>query len=504
MMSTDYQNPFADYCNIISGNRFIGRIDSLKVIESRVIRPQEAGNLAIIGEPGIGKSSLVHKAIIERREELIAKRFLPLWINLANFDNSSLFFRYLVTSCYDELDELYWLNKSIIRAKERALEDELSWNEGYGRIQRFFQKIRQSDRRILFILDEFDHARILFKGDISGFQGLRELSYRPEWRVTFITTSRRTIRHIELQTQAISTFDGIFHKHYLGMFEKGSTEAYFSRLSSVGISIDSSVREQVDFYCGGYPYLLEMLGYQIVETFYEQQKVDVEQSAQMLEGSFLDQYDRMVDLIREDGNFHKLLQILFGWAVDVKQTDIDDFLRYGLLQVNEQGTYQAFSMHFQTYLKLIERQVDLKDVLRDMELAIRHLITKKMLEKYGNNWIVKLEQTDSKAKIIFDRCRRYKQNFRSRTSSLNLLDFAYLKDLFVLILIQNEWENIFKPILGQNKPYWLQRSQFLSKIRNSLAHHYDQALYEYERQIAEGYCKEILELIHNNSQSGTP
>jgi len=499
-MYTDYQNPFADYGTIISGDRFIGRQNSLKVIESRVIRPRKPGNLAIIGEPRIGKSSLVYKAVIERRDELIAKKYLPIWINLATFDNSSLFFRYLVISCYDELEELGWLNKPIIRASERALEDELSWSEGYGRIQRFFQKVRQSDIQILFILDEFDHARFLFKGDISGFQGLRELSYRPEWRVTFITTSRRTIRHIESQTQAISTLDGIFHKHYLGMFEKIGTDAYFLRLSSVSISIDSFIQKQVDFYCGGYPYLLEMLGYEMVEMFYEQQQVDVKKCIQTLERSFLDQYDRMLDLMREDETLHKLLQILFGWAVDVKQTDIDDFLRYGLLQITEQGTYQAFSMHFQTYLKLVERQVDLRNVLRETEIALRYFITEKMRDKYGDSWIEELEKKHPKAKTLFDRCRgeqqREKNSFGSRASQ-NLLDFTYPRELFDVILIKNEWQTVFKSIFGKGPPYWDQRAQLLSRIRNPLAHNRDQVLYEHERQIAEGYCKEILELIRN-------
>jgi hypothetical protein len=225
MSTNHYQNIFADCDNIINGGRFIGRIESLKVIERRVIRPREPGNLAIIGEPRIGKSSLVYKAIIDRREELLSQKCLPIWINLATFDKSSLFFRYLVTRCYDELEELDWQNELIKRAKERALEDELSWSEGYGRIQRFFQKIRQSGLRILFILDEFDHARYLFNGKISCFQRLRELSYRPEWRVTFITTSRRTIRKIELQTPANSALDDIFHKHYLGKFEKSKNQS---------------------------------------------------------------------------------------------------------------------------------------------------------------------------------------------------------------------------------------------------------------------------------------
>ncbi len=46
-MSTNYQNPFINDGTIISGDYFIGRQDSLKVIERRVIRPR-GGNLVII------------------------------------------------------------------------------------------------------------------------------------------------------------------------------------------------------------------------------------------------------------------------------------------------------------------------------------------------------------------------------------------------------------------------------------------------------------------------
>jgi AAA+ ATPase superfamily predicted ATPase len=169
-MNIDFENPFADYGIIISGERFIGRKESLEVIESRIVRPKEPGNLAIIGEPSIGKSSLVYKSIIDRKEEFIARKFIPIWINLATYDKSSIFFRSLVMRCMDEMEDLGWLSEPIQRAAERALEDELSWSEGYNRIQRFFEKVRKAGYRVLFILDEFDHARRLFKGDVSGFK----------------------------------------------------------------------------------------------------------------------------------------------------------------------------------------------------------------------------------------------------------------------------------------------------------------------------------------------
>jgi len=496
-MNQDFENPFADYGNIVRGERFIGRRDDLRVIENRVIRPREAGNIAIIGEPRIGKSSLVYKAIIERKGELIARKLLPIWINLATYDQAPIFFRSMVTRCVDEMEDLDWLSGPVRRAADHALQDELSWSEGYGRIQRFFEKIRQAGVRVLFILDEFDSARRLFRGDISGFQGLRELSYQPEWRVTYITTSRRTIRDIELQTQAISTFDGIFHKHYLAMFGEEDLQEYLARFTSVGISDTSALSKRVSFFCGGHPYLLEMLGYEMLEVFREEQESDVDKAARRIAQDFLAQYDRIVDLLREDGNLSKLLQVLFGPIVDVKQTDVDELLRYGFIKPGEQDTYVAFSGHFQTFLSLVEREVDLDlwPIWRETEIALRHLVTTTMLEKHGERWIEKLEKARPNLKAIFEQCRRAQKkeekSFGSRASR-NLVDFTYPQDLLAVMFA--EW-NTFKAIFGKDKNYWAQRSDLLARIRNPLAHNRDKALYDYERQIAEGYCKEILAVI---------
>jgi hypothetical protein len=494
-MNLDFENPFAEYGNIVCGDRFIGRQVSLRVIENRVIRPHEPGNLAIIGDYRIGKSSLVYKAVMERKEELVAKKRIPIWINLATFDQAPIFFRSLVTRCYDEMNDLGWLSEPMKHAAYRALEDELSWSEGYGRIQRFFEKVRQAGFHVLFILDEFDHARHLFKGDISKFQGLRELSYRPEWRVTFITTSRRSLRDIELQTKAGSPLDLIFYKHHLGMFNETDVQEYFGRLSSVGVEITLPLKERVSFYCGGHPCLLEMLGYEIVEMFREHQEVDVERAAYRIENSFLDQYDHMVGMLNEDNSLNKILQILFGPVVDIKQTDVDEFLRYGLIRSTDSGEYVAFSGHFQTYLRLVERQSDLWPLWRETEIALRSLITTTMLEQYGEQWIEKLEKAHPNLKLIFERCREAQQkeerSFGSRASR-NLMDFSYPQDLFAIIFA--EW-NIFKAIFGKDKSYWDQRAQLLAKIRTPLAHNRDEALYDYERQVAKGYCMEILAIL---------
>jgi hypothetical protein len=497
-MSDYVENPFSDYGNIVRGNRFIGRQADLQAIENRITRPSEAGNLAVIGEPRIGKSSLVYKAIIERRHELVERKFLPVWINLATYDRSAIFFRSLVTRAVEEMEEVGWLNDLMRKAATLALEDELSWSEGYSRIQRFFERTRRAGYRILFVLDEFDHARNLFKGDISGFQGLRELSYRPEWRVTYITISRRTIRDIELQTQAISTFDGIFHKHYLGMFDPGALDEYRQRLTNAGAIVTPKVQERIAYYCGGHPYLLEMLGYEIIETIRQSPDWDVDSVAGNIATAFVDQYERMVGLLREDGALGKLIQIVLGPVIDVRQTDVDEFLKYGLIQ-RKGEIYRAFSDHFQAFLSLLEREgdSDLWPLWKETELSLRQIVARKMVDAYGEQWVAHLEKSKSNLKPIFEQARLAQQKeetaFKSRASR-NLIDFTYPQDLFAIIF--SEWP-IFKTVFQKDKGYWDQRAQLLAKIRNPLAHNRDAVLQDFELQIAEGYCNEIVSTIRN-------
>lgn len=118
-----------------------------------------------------------------------------------------------------------------------------------------------------------------------------------------------------------------------------------------------------------------------------------------------------------------------------------------------------------------------------------------MLEQYGDCWIEKLEKARPNLKAIFEQChqaqKKEEKSFGSRASR-NLIDFTYPQNLFAIIFA--EW-NTFKAVFGKDKNYWAQHSDLLARIRNPLAHNRDKALYDYERQIAEGYSKEILATI---------
>ena len=499
-MNYQIENPFADYGKIVCGERFIGRKNIMNVIENRIVQPENPGNLAIIGVHRIGKSSLVYKTIIEQKDKLIAKQVLPIWIGLSSYKQPMNFFRALITKCVREIRRLNWLSDEIQGSAELALEalkDEDPWAE----ITDFFIEVQEAGYGTLFILDEFDHARHLFEGE-TAFQYLRELADYPDYRLSLILTSRRNVRDIEHAAGSSSPFHNIFQVQRLAMFNDEDLETYFSLFSSIGIQTTDADQERILFYCGAHPYLLEMLGCEIVEMFRQNEQIDVDKAANAIFQSIFQHYDDMIRLLRDDGTLNKLLQILFGPVVDVKQTDVTELQNYGLIKPTEDATYAAYSAHFHDYLKLHERstefEADLWPIWRDTEKALREVITTTMSTIYGNSWIEKLEKGRSNLKLIFDKCRKAQQkeekSFVDRASQ-NLIDFTYPADLFTIICAKGLWDPHFKPIFGHNPNYWERHKQLLARCRNPLAHNRSEVLQPHEITIIEGYCQEILNVL---------
>ena len=146
-MNYELENPYADYGKIVRGERFIGRKNIINVIESRIVRPTNIANLAIIGVHRIGKSSLAYKTIIEQKDKFISQKILPIWMNLSSYKQSLQFFRSLVDECVNEMEDLNWLTAEIQRSADRVLENEDPWNQ----IRRFFKKTQEAGYGTLFI-----------------------------------------------------------------------------------------------------------------------------------------------------------------------------------------------------------------------------------------------------------------------------------------------------------------------------------------------------------------
>jgi hypothetical protein len=511
-MSHHIENTFTNYGEIVSGNRFIGRQDDLSLINGRVLC-ENPGNLAIIGGPRVGKSSLAYHATIARKEEFLAKSILPIWLDLATYKKATDFFCSLVNRSVLALKtQNDWLNRGNIN-KTVHMWSRISQSdrENVEKVKEFFSELGNANIHVLFILDEFDYARKFFKGDTSGFEALRELAYYPEYKVKYITTSRRSIRSIIKQTEVNSTLDGIFMQHFLKIFNEEDMQEYYSHLERIGVPIDASFKEKAYYYTGDHPYLLSVLGFGVIEALRKQKSVEVEHVMSHQDNAMRPFYEQICDYLREDNRFHTFLNLLFGPITDeVTHTGID-LSATGLIKEDTNGSYIAFSSHFQSYLAVIERG-ELWSIWSETERALRHLIMNVLRTTYGDNWFDKLEEKyprlgdDGKTGMnMFQRCRESQQrevNAWKKMASSNPLDFTYPGELFEIIF--QEWDNTsFKDIFNtpfkdkskENKKYWRERTQLLAKVRTPLAHNRHTTIPHATYKIAEGYCHELLGVL---------
>jgi hypothetical protein len=375
-MNNNFQNPFVNYGKVVHGDYFIGRRNDLRIVENRTIQEGGSGNLAIVGKRRIGKSSLIYKAIMDTKHELNDRKIVPILIDFgANVDiQIPELFCLFVTLCTNELKDLNYYNQEIQNAESKVFNGIQTFTTRFFNIIEYFKKVKHAGFRILFILDEFDRAKDIFKNEVRGFQKLRDLSYYPDREVTYITMSTRSIREIEMQTPGLSNLDQTFLTHYLTVFENEDIKEYFKKFSSCGINISPENEKRVAFYCGGHPYLLEMLGYQIIERYKKEKNVDVDKAASIIERPFLIFYDKLLEQLIEDKSIFKLMQILFGNKSGVKTTDVDQFIKYGIIKSNSCGNYTGYSEHFHNFL--IHLNKFMKDELKVKESTNENLLKK--------------------------------------------------------------------------------------------------------------------------------
>lgn len=512
-MIKNFNNPFSDYGRIVSRENFIGREIYFRHIETRIVLPKDPNNIALVGYPKIGKSSIAQEFYSRYNHRLLNDQKLLIWINIGTLQKCEDLFQSLIFQTILHLEENQVVDARLQILCDRATNTS-SWVALKNTIERFFTILTKMGWRIIFILDEFDHARNIFKENFAAFQELRELGYRGNFKVTFITTSRRSIKEIEVKCAANSVLDLIFKKVYLSMYDDGDVKGYFDKYSQIGIFLTEDEKTRIIHYCGYHPYLLAVLGFEIVELFRTSDKVNVDDTFRSVQASFIDYYKQLISLLEEDGSLFNLMQIVFGPRLSLTPYDIDELSQYGLI-IKKDLYYSAFSEHFRGYLyyHLQEFEVnnDTWKLLILTEKRLREIVDSVLTEKFGHKWennVDKIKVLNPAApfqtnisKLVTHRETNIRQ-YGTLASNLSLINYSFIRHLFDYFIFPL-WDSLFKDVLSNSIPYWEDVRDTLIKVRNPLAHSNPEMLYEWQLKKAALHCHEIVEIYNQISQKNS-
>ena len=494
-------NVYADYGRPVSGARFVGRHEIMRAIQSRVLLPQNPGNLALIGEPRVGKSTIAHHAIRCRRDALADERKLAMWLNVGLFVSGWDLFASLVSRVHAEVVSHGWSTPGLEAEQGRCRAFTELNGESQTCVMEYFYKIRNAGVSVIVVLDEFDGASSLWSSDRPGFQLLRELSYDPASSVCLVTTSRRELKDIETRAGVISNLAGTFKKCYVRPFDEEESAEYFARLAENGCELSSTLKTQMLALTGAHPLFLDIAACELVDRvpISESDAARVLRDAVSLQ--FIDTYLQHVQLLREDGSLARLMQILFGPVMDEVTLDVDRFVRYGVIKAGASG-YRAYSDHFQGFLRCVARDVEPWPLWRDTERGLRELVAFYLCEHHGADWRASFVESRPKYRPVVEQWVERRDNERARYGELaseELLDYSYPAELFAVMMSDWTW---FGSVFGGQPGDWVRPFQVLGKVRTPLAHNRTTPAYEGILDEAKGICKQVVSKLASWRQGG--
>ena len=492
-------NPFSNFGKVVHGAEFIGRQYELERINQRLIQPRRGGSIAIIGEPRIGKSSLAYTALIDRRDDLVARRKVPFRVNLSTYHEANEFFLDLVMKCQHEIDEA---GLSVRGSAEKAAVCQerhgRSWNDFKRAVEAYFAKLNRENLDVACFIDEFDDARRLFRSSIAEFQELRDLASEADYSLALLITSRRTIEEIEKQCNNMSTLAGIVHEIPLSVFDSAAVSTYYERLAGLGIVLRTEEQERLRNVTGHHPFFLARIGFELVDQAIGGRPIDLEIAINRANPDIHKTYRRTLDILKEEGMYLKLLQILYGPVYDATPSDVAWFKQYGII-VDHDGDFVANSPNFESFLRQESFDVDVWPLWCQTVRALREMIHPVLERLYTIDWCQALADARPKLREALQEAeRRRNGDFRQLQSraSTNLL--VYIDDKYLFEIVKSHWSE-FEPTLRGDRKVWEQDFELLKRIRNWKAHVYPDEAILAERVKATGVCKLILERLDQHT-----
>ena len=513
-MATESLNPFADYGSIVRGDRFVGRKKELNCIKQRVLG-ENFGNLAIMGLPRIGKSSLAWEGIMEKKDSLLQDKTIPVFFQTGSCEDSVSFFRQMISLLDDEMafvcdDERYSkYGKKILE----LIREDGDPTDFVLAIQKYFKLVKRLGYKVIYILDEFDSVQSFFT--LANFQTLRELSYNPETKICLVTCSRKTIQEIEAKNGAISNFYGTFSEIRLGVYDDDSMEEYWQRVSSF-FSPSNEYKEMANFFVGRHPFLLDYYN----DFCLQRHLVDGADESVILEEirlNLLNHFNTIQDTLRHEDLLNKAIQLVLGPAYDVTKIDEEKLLKYNFLKIVEnqekyniighlvgstfQGkSYTCFSDFFtNVFEQNFIADIDYWPLWTDTEKTVRSLIKTYVVEVYGNDWetaiFAEFGVNESWAKRYNDlkRTRANNQKLFPGASD-NLIDYTLTRDMYD-IFISMAWKSWFGNVFGADKKPWATIFNYLADIRNPMAHNNREFISPDQITKAKEYCEKVRSAI---------
>ena len=339
--------PFFTRKPALSKHDFIGRVSDLRWIANK-LNSASPQNINIVGEPRIGKTSLLHQAYTAQQTGESRSHIVPVWIAASEFaqPDSKQFWMALLQA----LQEAAGLPSVNL---ESEMDSAMLFNTLVTQIEKIIEQ--GSEWRVYFFIDDVDLLAppVLGTDDLNWLRALTQRD-RLLAHVAFIIASTDSLQKLTRSAQEFSPFHNVFVQRNLGLMQPSEAEALLQAAWRAAGQSDVLGNSDIAFLmdeAGRHPDLLRI----IVEYYFLQ-----------IENGDGNLFDLVKANFRYDDHVQWLFQTLFNrrtteerdalLAVAQKKSAGDVVLlnhltyRLGLLEKTTSGEFRPFSAAFGDWL----------------------------------------------------------------------------------------------------------------------------------------------------------
>lgn len=489
----------------VFGESFIGRKALVQSIRQIFLESPIRTAKSIVGLTRTGKSSLVKNIFYD-----LPANIIYIYEDLNEW---SSYYELWQDICFEIADYLQKNNNwnSELSDYLKSLEEEqIPWIKMNRNIKKIFGYLAEKNIKTILVLDEFDHAAILFDQGTKQFELFRTIFSDGRYNVSAITISRRNLYTIEGATYQSSTFHGILDTLPFKGFDQTDMDEYFSVFQKQNILLDDQQKRRIIFYAGNAPYLLSILGHYIIETAKNQESIDIDKIFLDKCKAINDYYRDCIKHLERDRDLQRIIPFIIGPNIGVTQNDKDELFNLGYFR-EENGRLIVISEYFMAFLSTSRLEISLWDNLIHLEKKIKQIIERdlsKIIKYYG----VCGETLNEILKNILQKVpdiqrgdiSRY-DSFIANNQKVFHLESTYLQVMSLndaLKIIKDCWTPIFSSYFN-NHLYseWEYKFKKCVMARNPIAHGQEEYLTDLDKQEVDTYCKQLFDILSETISS---
>lgn len=387
-------NPYRNRQPVVDATGFYGRVDEIEWVISE-IEAQEGSSF--VGEPGIGKSSLLRiisqkyqtRAELPDYQEQEQAPYLFVFVSLSALPerNKRSFWHYLFDGIVEEAKKA-----GVHNPKLRELYEQIYRSyDGYAIFYNFEQYLMQVNAKIVILFDNFeimvDHL------GISEADKLRFLTNHPDMfqKLTYVVTSQDPLPQLwqRKEIQSTSPFWNIVLPEHLGLLEYSVAQALIQKpAQKAQMSFNDEDIAFVIRVAGRYPYFIKVASFYLFEA-----KLKGSVTYQEVQNSIFGDYrlrglmEQLLVRIKRTENeirqplYDTLLAIAQG-TKSVKEPILRQLVARGLVDISS-GSPKVFGSIFRDFI-LEQQEPKLEPTTYAMPLDVQ-FEPKKREVRIGNN-----------------------------------------------------------------------------------------------------------------------